>query len=124
MWKIRSLGRQIGLAINPPTSMSALKPHLEQVHSVLIMTVNPGCGGQEFITECLTKIEQAAAWRDKLGLNYRIAVDGGIHVSTAASCAAAGADTFISGTGLFGHKNFSAAVRKMRQAVEDARCAP
>ena len=120
MWKIRSLGRQVGVAINPPTSMSALEPHLERVDSVLIMTVNAGCGGQEFITECLTKIQQAAAWRDKLGLKYRIAVDGGIHFHTAASCAAAGADTFISGAGLFGHKNLKAAVLKMRKAVESA----
>ena len=57
IWKIRSLGKQVGLAIDPPTSMSALKPHLEQADSVLIMTVNPGFGGQEFITECLTKIQ-------------------------------------------------------------------
>jgi ribulose-phosphate 3-epimerase len=120
MWKIRSLGCQIGLAINPPTSMSALEPHLERVDSVLIMTVNAGCGGQEFITECLTKIQQAAAWRDKLGLNYRIAVDGGIDVNTAASCAAAGADTFISGAGLFARKNLKAAVLKMRKSVEAA----
>jgi ribulose-phosphate 3-epimerase len=120
IWKIRSLGKEVGLAINPPTSMSGLKPHLERVDSVLIMTVHPGFGGQDFITECLTKIEQAAAWRDKLGLRYRIAVDGGIHFSTAASCAAAGADTFISGTGLFEHKNLKAAVAKMRNLAEAA----
>jgi len=100
--------------------MSGLKPHLDRVDSVLIMTVNPGFGGQEFITECLTKIQQAAAWRDKLGLRYRIAVDGGIDCDTAASCAAAGADTFISGTNLFGRKNLKAAVLKMRKAVEAA----
>jgi ribulose-phosphate 3-epimerase len=120
IWKIRSLGKQVGLAINPPTSMSALEPHLERVDSVLIMTVNPGFGGQDFITECLTKIQQAAAWRDKLGLRYRIAVDGGIHFQTAESCAAAGADTFISGTGLFEHKNLKAAVAKMSKLAEAA----
>jgi len=120
IWKIRALGRQVGLAINPPTSMSELEPHLERVDSVLIMTVNPGFGGQEFITECLTKIQQAAAWRDQRRLSYRIAVDGGIHNSTAASCAAAGADTFISGTGLFEHKNLTAALAKMRKTVEAA----
>jgi ribulose-phosphate 3-epimerase len=123
IWKIRSLGKQVGLAINPPTSMSGLQPHLERVDSVLIMTVHPGFGGQEFITECLTKIQQAAAWRDKLGLKYRIAVDGGIHFDTAASCAAAGADTFISGTGLFEHKNLKAAVVKMRTLAEAAAAA-
>jgi ribulose-phosphate 3-epimerase len=120
IWKIRSLGKEVGLAINPPTSMSGLKAHLEGVDSVLIMTVNPGFGGQEFITECLTKIQQAAAWREKLGLRYRIAVDGGLDFNTAASCAAAGADTFISGTGLFEHKNLKAAVVKMRQLAEAA----
>jgi len=120
IWKIRSLGKQVGLAINPPTSMSGLEPHLERVDSLLIMTVHPGFGGQEFITECLTKIQQAAVWRDKLGLKYRIAVDGGIQFDTAASCAAAGADTFISGTGLFEHKNLKAAVVKMRKLAGDA----
>jgi ribulose-phosphate 3-epimerase len=120
IWKIRSLGKQVGLAINPPTSMSVLEPHLERLDSVLIMTVHPGFGGQEFITECLTKIQQAAAWRDQRGLKYRIAVDGGIHFTTAASCAAAGADTFISGTGLFEHRNLKAAVVKMRKLTEAA----
>jgi ribulose-phosphate 3-epimerase len=117
IWKIRSLGKQVGLAINPPTTMASLEPFLDKVDSLLIMTVNPGFGGQDFITECLTKIQQAAAWREKLGLPYRIAVDGGIHFSTAASCADAGADTFISGTGLFEHKNLKAAVAKMKKAV-------
>jgi ribulose-phosphate 3-epimerase len=124
IWKIRSLGRQVGLAINPPTTMSSLEAHLEQVDSVLIMTVNPGFGGQQFITECLTKIQQAAAWRDKRGLRYRIAVDGGIHFETAASCAEAGADTFISGTGLFAQKNLKAAVTKMRKLTTAAAPCP
>jgi ribulose-phosphate 3-epimerase len=115
IWKIRSLGKQVGLAIDPPTSMSRVQPHLARIDSLLIMTVNPGFGGQEFITECLPKIAQAAAWRQKLGLNYHIAVDGGIDHETAASCAEAGADTFISGTALFGRKNLKAAVAKMRK---------
>ncbi len=118
IWKIRSLGKQVGLAINPPTAMASLEPFLERVDSLLIMTVNPGFGGQEFITECLTKIQQAAAWREKRGCKYRIAVDGGIHNATASSCAAAGADTFISGTGLFAHRNLRAAVAKMQKIVE------
>ncbi|MGA2748654.1 MAG: ribulose-phosphate 3-epimerase [Verrucomicrobiota bacterium] len=115
IWKIRSLGKQVGLAIDPPTSMSRVQPHLPRIDSLLVMTVNPGFGGQEFITECLSKVAQAAAWRQKLGLNYHIAVDGGIDHETAASCAEAGADTFISGTALFGRKNLKAAVAKMRK---------
>ena len=75
--------------------------------SLLIMTVNPGFGGQAFITEMLPKIQQAAAWRRKCGLNYRIAVDGGVDFKTARKCASAGADTFISGTSLFEHKTTS-----------------
>jgi ribulose-phosphate 3-epimerase len=118
IWKIRSLGKQVGLAINPPTAMASVEPFLDKIDSLLVMTVNPGFGGQEFITECLPKIQQAAAWRSKLGLNFHIAVDGGIQFHTAASCASAGADTFISGTGLFEHKNLKAAVAKMRKATQ------
>jgi ribulose-phosphate 3-epimerase len=121
IWKIRSLGKQVGLALNPPTAMASVEPHLERIDSLLVMSVNPGFGGQEFITECLTKIQQAAAWREKLGLNYRIAVDGGLDGATAASCAAAGADTFISGTALFGQKNLKAAVARMRKLTCAAR---
>jgi ribulose-phosphate 3-epimerase len=115
IWKIRSLGKEVGLAINPPTGMSSLDPFLDRVDSLLIMTVNPGFGGQEFIMECLTKIEQAAAWRTRLGLNYRIAVDGGVDDATARLCHEAGADTFISGTALFHKKNLKASVARMRQ---------
>jgi len=73
IWKIRSLGKQIGLAIDPPTSMSALKPHLEQVDSVLILTVNPGFGGQEFINECLTKnpASRRLAGRTRFAIPHR-----------------------------------------------------
>jgi ribulose-phosphate 3-epimerase len=118
IWKIRSLGRQVGLAINPPTAMAGVEPYLAKIDSLLIMTVNPGFGGQELITECLPKIQQAAAWRRKLGLKYRIAVDGGVEFHTVGSCASAGADTFISGTGIFEHKNLRAAVAKMRKIAE------
>src|SRR5271155_5515240 len=118
IWKIRSLGKKVGLAINPPTAMAAVEPYLDRIDSLLVMTVNPGFGGQGFITECLPKIQQACAWRKKLGLKFHIAVDGGIHNETAASCAAAGADTFISGTGLFEHKNLKPAVAKMRKFAQ------
>lgn len=120
IWKIRSLGKEVGLAINPPTAMKSVEPFLDRIDSLLVMTVNPGFGGQEFIGECLTKIEQAAAWRDRHGLQYRIAVDGGIEFHTAASCAQAGADTFISGTGLFRQNNLKAAVAKMRKSLGGA----
>jgi ribulose-phosphate 3-epimerase len=79
--------------------------------------VNPGFGGQTFIYEMLPKIQQACAWRREKNLGYTISVDGGVDFKTAADCAHAGADVFISGTALFGKRNLGAAVRKMRQIV-------
>ncbi len=117
IWKIRSLGKKVGLAVNPPTAMLQAEPFLKQIDLLLVMTVNPGFGGQPFITECVPKIQQAAAWRRERGLRYRIEVDGGINFQTAADCAHAGADTFVSGTGLFGKPNMKAAVAKMRKLV-------
>ena len=118
IWQIRALGKKVGLAINPPTGISLVQPYLEQVDSLLIMTVNPGFGGQSFIYETLPKIQQAAAWRRERGLRYHIGVDGGVDFKTAPECARAGADTFISGTTLFGQRNLRGAVRKLRKASE------
>lgn len=120
LWKIRSLGCKAGLAVNPPTAMSLALPHLSRIDLLLVMTVNPGFGGQEFIVECLPKIQQAATWRKAKQLAYRIEVDGGINFQTAAECAKAGADTLVSGTGLFSKPNMGAAVRKMRQLARQS----
>ena len=119
LWKIRSLGKKVGLAINPPTSIALVQPYLGQIDSLLIMTVNPGFGGQEFIHETLPKIQQAFAWRNEGKLNYRIGVDGGINFATARECARVGADTFISGTGLFAQRSLKAAITKMRRLVNE-----
>jgi ribulose-phosphate 3-epimerase len=115
IWKIKSLGKKVGLAINPPTAISLVQPYLDQIDLLLVMTVNPGFGGQEFIHETLPKIQQAEAWRRERKLPYRIEVDGGINFQTVAECARAGADTFVSGTTLFRQHNMRAAVKKMRQ---------
>jgi ribulose-phosphate 3-epimerase len=117
IWKIRSLGKKVGLAVNPPTNISAVEPYLTKIDLLLVMTVNPGFGGQSFIEECLPKVQQAFAWREEKKLGYRIEVDGGINFEKAAECARAGADTFVSGTGLFGKRNLKAAVKKMREIV-------
>ena len=117
LWKTKSLGKQVGLAINPSTPMAAVKPHLRQIDLLLIMTVNPGFGGQPFIEETIPKIQQGDAWRKECKLHYRLEVDGGINFMTARECARAGADTFVSGTGLFGQRNLRAAVKKMRSIV-------
>jgi ribulose-phosphate 3-epimerase len=124
LWKIKSLGKKVGLAVNPPTGVAMVQPYLEQIDFLLIMTVNPGFGGQSFIHETLPKIQQADAWRREMGLSYHIGVDGGIDFKTAPECAHAGADAFISGTTLFGQRNLGAAVKKMRKIVEAARLAP
>jgi ribulose-phosphate 3-epimerase len=117
IWKIKKLGKKVGLAVNPPTAITAAQPHLEQIDTLLVMTVNPGFGGQSFIHECLPKIQQADAWRHGRKLPYRIEVDGGINFQTAAECARAGADTFVAGTSLFHRRNLKAAVSKMRKIV-------
>lgn len=118
IWKIRSLGKQVGLAINPPTNISAVEPYLSKIDLLLIMTVNPGFGGQPFIEETIPKIQQAFTWRAEKNLHYRIEVDGGINFEKAAECARAGADTFVSGTGLFGKRSLKAAVKKMRDLAQ------
>jgi ribulose-phosphate 3-epimerase len=117
IWKIKQLGKKVGLAVNPPTPISLLQPFLDKIDLILVMTVNPGFGGQEFIHETLPKIQQAEAWRREKGLHYQISVDGGINFQTAAECARAGADTFVAGTSLFGQRSLKAAVTKMRKIV-------
>jgi ribulose-phosphate 3-epimerase len=118
IWKIKALGCKVGLVVNPPTAVTLAQPFLEQIDELLIMTVNPGFGGQAFIYETLPKIQQAHAWRRERNLSYHIGVDGGVDFKTVAECAHAGADAFISGTTLFGQRNLGAAVRRMRKLVE------
>ena len=118
--KIKALGKKVGLAVNPPTAIAAIEPYLEQIDLLLVMTVNPGFGGQEFIRECLPKIQQAAAWRRDKALSYRISVDGGVNDETGADCARAGADTFVAGTSLFKAIDMKSAVTQLRRSVSEA----
>lgn len=117
IWKIKSLGKKVGLAINPPTAIGLLEPFLKQIDLVLVMTVNPGFGGQSFIYETLPKMQQAAAWRREKKLHYHIEVDGGINFTTGVECAKAGADAFVSGTHLFRQRDMKAAISKMRRLL-------
>ena len=121
IWKIKNLGCKVGLAINPPTPIGSVGPYLDKIDLLLIMTVNPGFGGQSFMEECLPKIQQAWEWRQGKGLGYRIEVDGGIDDKTAIECAKMGSDTFVSGTGLFKKRNMKQAILKMRGGVEKHR---
>jgi ribulose-phosphate 3-epimerase len=117
IWSIRKLGKKVGLAVNPTTPISLVQPFLDKIDLLLVLTVNPGFGGQPFIHECLPKIQQAEAWRRERKLHYRIEADGGINHQTAAECARAGADTFVAGTSLFGQRSLKSAVAKLRQIV-------
>lgn len=119
LWKIRSLGKKVGLAINPPTDITLVKPYLEKIDHLLVMTVNPGFGGQDFIYETLPKIQQANSWRREKNLNYTIGVDGGVNLQTVGECARAGADVFVSGSALFAARSLKQAVAKMRKVAHD-----
>jgi ribulose-phosphate 3-epimerase len=119
LWKIRSLGKKVGLSLNPPTGIKQVQPYLDKIDHLLVMTVNPGFGGQEFIYETLPKIQQAQAWRQERGLNYTIGVDGGVNFKTVAECARAGADVFVSGSALFAAHSLKQAVTKMRKIVQE-----
>ena len=117
LWKIRALGKKVGLCVNPPTAIALAQPYLDQIDHLLVMTVNPGFGGQEFIYETLPKIQQANAWRRERKLSFTVGVDGGVNFKTAGECAQAGADVFVSGTSLFAAHSLKQAVAKMRRIV-------
>ena len=113
---IKKLGCQNGLVLNPGTPAGAVESLLNRVDLVLVMTVQPGFGGQSFRRDMLPKIAQIAEWRRTRGLNFRLEVDGGIDLATAAECRAVGTDTFVAGTSFFGAPDpaaFSAAFAKL-----------
>lgn len=99
--RIRALGAQCGIVLNPGTAPDAISALLPAVDLVLVMTVQPGFGGQPFRADMLPKLKQIAAWRRERGLKFRLEVDGGIDLSNFADCHAAGADTFVAGTSFF-----------------------
>ncbi len=120
IWEIKKLGKKVGLSINPPTDISLVKPYLDKIDHLLVMTVNPGFGGQEFIYETLPKIQQVNTWRREKHLHYTVGVDGGVNFKTVAECARAGADVFVSGSALFAAHSLKQAVAKMRKLVQDS----
>ncbi|MCL2806055.1 MAG: ribulose-phosphate 3-epimerase [Treponema sp.] len=101
--EIRSLGKKAGIAINPSTPASMLEEILPFIDLALIMTVNPGFGGQSMIPQCLEKVEKLAKMREKAKLNFRISVDGGINENTAVQAKNAGADVLVMGSAFFEH---------------------
>jgi ribulose-phosphate 3-epimerase len=105
---IRGHGCRAGIALNPGTPAEAVLPFLSQVDLVLVMTVQPGFGGQSFREDMLRKIAQVDAWRREQKLDLRIQVDGGIEEANAALCRAQGADTFVAGTSFFAARDRAA----------------
>lgn len=99
--RIRALGSQNGIVLNPGTPARAIEHLLPLVDLVLVMTVQPGFGGQSFRRDMLPKITQLRDWRSARGLAFRLEVDGGIDLATGTECRAAGADTFVAGTSFF-----------------------
>ncbi|HEK9982177.1 TPA: ribulose-phosphate 3-epimerase [Streptococcus equi subsp. zooepidemicus] len=115
--KIRAAGMRAGVVINPGTPVSAVEPLLSLVDQVLIMTVNPGFGGQAFIPECLEKVAAIAKMRDERGLSFDIEVDGGVDDKTIRACYQAGANVFVAGSYLFKAADLAAQVQTLRAAL-------
>jgi ribulose-phosphate 3-epimerase len=114
---IRSKGCKAGLAFNPGTPLDVLPWVMDKIDLVLIMSVNPGFGGQAFIESALRKIEQARRLIDAHGGDIRLEVDGGIKADNIARVAAAGADTFVAGSAVFGHASYAASIGALRAGL-------
>ncbi len=115
----RALGMQFGLVLNPPTPFAAVEPFVELCDMLLVMSVNPGFGGQGFIPEVLDKVEAARKLIDSRGLPADIEIDGGITPDTARLARRAGADAFVAGTAVVRAPDPVAAVRDLRAAIQD-----
>jgi ribulose-phosphate 3-epimerase len=114
---IKENGCKAGLVINPATPLSCLDYTLEKLDLVLLMSVNPGFGGQQFIASVLPKIAEVRKRIDKLGKDIWLEVDGGIKTDNIAEVAKAGADTFVAGSAIFGSKDYAATIRQMRERL-------
>ena len=111
---IHAAGCKAGLVLKPATPVETVLPWLEQADMILVMTVEPGFGGQSFMADQLPKIERLAAERAARGLDFLIEVDGGVNAATAARCRAAGADVLVAGSAVFGAADAAAAVAAVR----------
>ena len=117
---IRDAGCQAGLVLNPATSLETLRYVMDKLDMVLLMSVNPGFGGQSFIASTLQKIADTRQLLDAHGGDIRLQVDGGIKVSNIAEVAAAGADTFVAGSAIFGSDDYAVTINQMRAELAKA----
>jgi ribulose-phosphate 3-epimerase len=118
---IRAAGARPAVALNPSTDLSAIEWVLGDVEMVLVMTVNPGFGGQRYIDACTDKIRRLRAMADARGQALEIEVDGGVKADTAATVAAAGANLLVAGSAVFGAKDYAAAIAGIRAGAERGR---
>ena len=114
---IHDSGCKAGLVFNPATPLTYLKHVLDKVDMVLIMSVNPGFGGQSFIRASLDKLREAREVIAKSGRNIRLEIDGGVKAENIREIAAAGADTFVAGSAIFGAKDYGAVIKQMRDEL-------
>ena len=114
---IKENGCKAGLVLNPASPLSFLDHTLDKLDLVLLMSVNPGFGGQQFIRSVLPKVSEVRKRIDKLGRDIWLEVDGGIKTENIAEVAKAGADTFVAGSAIFGSKDYAATIRQMRQQL-------
>ncbi len=115
---IRDAGCEAGLVLNPATGLDVLDHVMERLDIVLLMSVNPGFGGQSFIPEILAKLAAARQRIDAAGLPIRLEIDGGVKVDNIGDIAAAGADTFVAGSAIFGSTDYAATIAAMREAIQ------
>jgi ribulose-phosphate 3-epimerase len=111
---IRALGKSPGVVLNPGTPASVVEPVLDMIDLILVMTVNPGFGGQSFIHSQLSKIAALRAMIDASGREIALQVDGGVTTATAPGCIEAGADVLVAGTAVFGAPDYAAAIATLR----------
>ncbi len=116
----REVGLDFGLVLNPPTPFAAVAPFVELCDMLLVMSVQPGFGGQAFMPEVLDKVAAARKLVDSQGLHTDIQIDGGISVDTASAARRAGADVFVAGSAVFGADDPVAAIQRLRAALESA----
>ena len=114
---IKQGGAKAGLVFNPATSLDALKYVMDKVDMVLLMSVNPGFGGQKFIPGTLDKLREARALIDASGRDIRLEIDGGVNVDNIRAIAEAGADTFVAGSAIFNTPDYKAVIDRMRSEL-------
>src|SRR5699024_1152601 len=114
---IKSHNVKVGVVINPATPVATIKEIIGNVDLVLVMSVNPGFGGQSFIKESLSKINEINLIRKERNLNFELQVDGGVNVNTAKSCVDAGADVLVAGSAVFNQPNRKEAINAIRQSI-------